>query len=170
MISRITRQGLPAASTPPGMSLLTTLPAPITVLLPMVTPGNTVAAFRVERVACGVESAAGSDKHVVAKSHFGTVENHATHVGKEIVANMDIVTIVAEERRLDDAIAAHSPQQASEQFAAFLLHRGARGIEVVAQFLACRPFGYQFRVIVGIIQCPRFHVHFLCHNYMGVYC
>ena len=33
---------LPTATTPSGISRLTTLPAPITVLLPMVTPGNTV--------------------------------------------------------------------------------------------------------------------------------
>src|SRR5690606_2484865 len=39
----ITRQGLPAAKTSSGMSLVTTLPAPITVRLPIVTPGQITA-------------------------------------------------------------------------------------------------------------------------------
>ena len=43
MISRITRQGLPAAKTPSGMSRVTTLPAPITALCPIRTPGKMIA-------------------------------------------------------------------------------------------------------------------------------
>ena len=35
---RTTRQGLPTATTPAGMSRVTTLPAPITVPSPMATP------------------------------------------------------------------------------------------------------------------------------------
>ena len=35
----ITLQGLPAAITPDGISLVTTLPAPITELSPILTPG-----------------------------------------------------------------------------------------------------------------------------------
>ena len=42
VISRRTRQGLPTATTPEGISRVTTLPAPITVLSPIVTPGSTV--------------------------------------------------------------------------------------------------------------------------------
>ena len=36
----ITRHGLPTATTPEGMLRVTTLPAPMTVSLPMLTPGN----------------------------------------------------------------------------------------------------------------------------------
>ena len=42
VISRRTRQGDPTAITPAGMSRVTTLPAPITVLSPIVTPGSMV--------------------------------------------------------------------------------------------------------------------------------
>ena len=38
----MTLQGFPAANTPDGMSLVTTLPAPMTVLSPIVTPGKMV--------------------------------------------------------------------------------------------------------------------------------
>lgn len=38
----ITLQGFPAANTPDGISLVTRLPAPITVLSPIVTPGRIV--------------------------------------------------------------------------------------------------------------------------------
>ena len=40
---RIIRQGFPAAKTLSGMSRVTTLPAPITLRLPMRTPGQTMA-------------------------------------------------------------------------------------------------------------------------------
>ena len=39
-ISRMTRQGLPAANTPSGISRVTTLPAPMTAREPIVTPGR----------------------------------------------------------------------------------------------------------------------------------
>jgi hypothetical protein len=40
-MGRMTLQGLPTATLLSGMSLTTTLPAPMTTLLPMVTPGRT---------------------------------------------------------------------------------------------------------------------------------
>ena len=40
-ISRITRAGTPAATTPGGKSRVTTAPAPTTVSSPIVTPGQT---------------------------------------------------------------------------------------------------------------------------------
>ena len=40
MISRITRQGFPAANTPSGMSLVTTLPAPMTDFEPITNAGT----------------------------------------------------------------------------------------------------------------------------------
>ena len=42
VMGRTTLQGLPTATTPEGMSFTTTLPAPMTVLEPMVTPGRMV--------------------------------------------------------------------------------------------------------------------------------
>ena len=39
LISRITLHGFPTATTFAGMSFVTTLPAPITLLSPIVTPG-----------------------------------------------------------------------------------------------------------------------------------
>ena len=42
VIFRWTVQGLPKASTPAGMSFVTTLPAPITLPSPMVTPPQMV--------------------------------------------------------------------------------------------------------------------------------
>ena len=43
LISRITRQGFPAAKTPSGTSRVTTLPAPMTARAPMFTPGRIIA-------------------------------------------------------------------------------------------------------------------------------
>jgi len=43
VISRMTRHGFPAANTPSGMSLVTTLPAPMTVFEPIFTPGQMIA-------------------------------------------------------------------------------------------------------------------------------
>jgi hypothetical protein len=41
--SRTTRKGFPPATTPSGMSFVTTLPAPITERRPIVTPGQIIA-------------------------------------------------------------------------------------------------------------------------------
>src|SRR5207248_831574 len=41
-ISRMTRQGFPEANTPSGMSLVTTLPAPMTAFEPIFTPGQMI--------------------------------------------------------------------------------------------------------------------------------
>jgi hypothetical protein len=43
VMSRMTRQGLPAANTPGGTSRVTTLPAPITARSPIFTPGQMIA-------------------------------------------------------------------------------------------------------------------------------
>src|SRR3954454_13486096 len=43
VISLMIRHGFPAANTPAGMSLVTTLPAPITVFGPIFTPGQMIA-------------------------------------------------------------------------------------------------------------------------------
>src|ERR1700734_2172263 len=43
VISRMIRHGFPAANTQSGMSLVTTLPAPITVFEPIFTPGQMIA-------------------------------------------------------------------------------------------------------------------------------
>jgi hypothetical protein len=43
VISRTTRHGFPAANTPSGMALVTTLPAPMTHFEPILTPGQMIA-------------------------------------------------------------------------------------------------------------------------------
>ena len=43
VISRMTRHGFPAANTPSGMSLVTTLPAPMTDFEPIFTPVQMIA-------------------------------------------------------------------------------------------------------------------------------
>jgi hypothetical protein len=46
--SRTTRQGVPIATTPSGMSRVTTLPAPMIESSPTETPGNTIAAAPIQ--------------------------------------------------------------------------------------------------------------------------
>jgi hypothetical protein len=43
VISRTIRHGFPAANTPSGMSLVTTLPAPMIAFEPIFTPGQMIA-------------------------------------------------------------------------------------------------------------------------------
>jgi hypothetical protein len=50
---RMTRQGLPTATTLDGKSRVTPLPAPTTVLAPMVTPGQTMARPRSQAIDAG---------------------------------------------------------------------------------------------------------------------
>ena len=54
---RMGRQGTPAATTPAGMSWVTTLPAPMTEPLPMVTPPQTTALAPIQTFSSSVMGA-----------------------------------------------------------------------------------------------------------------
>lgn len=100
---RITRQGFPPAMTLDGISFVTTLPAAMILLSPMVTPGVMVTppqihtlfptvighaysshSFRrsTSEVTCRIEAHVGGDEHVVAYGDGSLVEHNAIVVGK----------------------------------------------------------------------------------------
>ena len=56
-----------------------------------------IAALGINRMTCSVETTVGSDKHIIAKSDFGTIQNDGIVVGKEVLAYFDIIAIIAPE-------------------------------------------------------------------------
>ena len=119
-MARMTLQGLPTATELLGISFTTTLPPPITTLLPMVNSGHhlnartdphiiahgnrigifqaLISTLRINRVSCRVETAVGRDKYIIAKRHFSSVKNNRVVIGKEVLADLDIVTVIASKR------------------------------------------------------------------------
>ena len=63
-----------------------------------------IAAFGINRMTCGVEATVRSDKHIIAKSDFGTIENDGIVVGEEVLAYFDFVAIIAPERCQNAAV------------------------------------------------------------------
>ncbi len=103
----MTRHGLPKAMTPAGMSRVTTLPAPMTVPSPIVTPCMTtqfaadpdvvadgdrkrahdarVALVGQQGVVDGVDAHVGADEYVVADGHGCFVEDREVEIPRKVV-------------------------------------------------------------------------------------
>ena len=60
-------------------------------------------------MAGGIEGTVGTDEHVVAEGDFGFVKYHEVGIGKEMVANLYVVTVVAEERSYDVEVVSRLP-------------------------------------------------------------
>lgn len=96
----MTRQELPPAKTPSGMSRVTTLPAPMTLREPIMTPGQMMAPadshvrpdhdglaefsraanLRVERVPGRVDLDSRAEQRVVPELDFTDIQDHAVEV------------------------------------------------------------------------------------------
>ena len=63
-----------------------------------------IAAVGINRMTCCVKTAVGSDKHIIAKSDFGTIQNDGIVVGEEILTYFDIIAIIAPERCQNAAV------------------------------------------------------------------
>ena len=156
----MTRHGLPAAMTPLGTSRVTTLPAPITVLSPIVTPGkmiapppiqqsdadaNGLAIFAlaalggVERVRGSVDLHRRSEPRERADAHLAHVEHDAVEVEVDAFSQVHVRAVVAEERRLHPHAVASAAEKLLEEVAAQRLVRLLAGVEgpaKVARFFA----------------------------------
>ena len=154
VISRMTRQGFPAANTPSGTSRVTTLPAPMTV------PGPDPDARQDERRAAdpyvrsdfdglavlltspqlGVHRVHGREdlharpeERVVADPHVADVEHDAVEVEEHPLAELDVRPVVAEERRLHPDRVAASAEQLAQDGPARVGLAFARGVQGLAQ-------------------------------------
>lgn len=57
-----------------------------------------ISTLRIYRVSCRVETAVGRDKYIIAKRHFSSVKNNRVVISKEVLADLDIVTVIASKR------------------------------------------------------------------------
>src|SRR4029450_6648934 len=119
---RITRAGLPTATTLAGRSLTTTTPAPTTVFSPMLTPGPMItsppsqtlsatligwgarprvgpAGLSLHRMGRGQELDVGADLDVVTDGDGGHVQQHAAEVDEGPRPDVNLVAVVAGQRR-----------------------------------------------------------------------
>ena len=99
---------MPTAMAFSGMSLVTTEPAPDVVTYRDVDAVlvSGISRIRVQRVTRGVKADVGRDLHVVADPDLAHVKHHEIKVGKEVVPDLNVVTVVAAERLLYIKVAA----------------------------------------------------------------
>src|ERR1700676_3019834 len=114
--SRTTRHALPAANPPSGMSRVTTLPGPITLREPILTPGQSTAAppthtsapismglanscLRLSSafsgVGCSVNLHTRPELRKVADTHRTNIEHDTIEVEEDPVTKLDIEAVVA---------------------------------------------------------------------------
>jgi hypothetical protein len=172
------RHGLPAASTPAGMSRVTTLPAPITAPFPIDTPGRISALpptqtsdpiltgfpnSRLRRCAAfsgciGVRICTAGPKSV--KSPMWTSQtSRATQLKFEghPLAEPYIGAVVAEERRLHPDGVATGAEQFAQDGAPFFRLRFSRRIQRLTQIAGARPSVDQ-RGVHRIVKLAREHL------------
>ena len=70
-----------------------------------------VSALGIDGVPGSVETAVGGNKNIVAELYLRTIQNHCVVVGKEVLANLDIIAVVAPERGYDAETIARSLAQ-----------------------------------------------------------
>ena len=58
-------------------------------------------AFKINGMSGSMKSAVRSNKYIVPKGYFCTVQNHGVMIGKEIFANFNVVTVITPEWRHD---------------------------------------------------------------------
>lgn len=118
----------------------------------------------IERMAGCIKATVGSDEHIVAKRDLGFVQHDTIHVGIEILANLDVITVIAIEGLLYQEIASRLPKQPNDKFLPALAFRGQQVVILVAQILAPLPFRNQFLIIVRIIQFAQTAFFFFAHH------
>ena len=181
-ISRMTRQGLPAANTPSGMSLVTTLPAPTTDRGPIRTPGQMIAPPPIhvsspistllprlesrpahcsaQRVRCRIDLNGRPEQHARPDPHRRDIEHDAIEIEKHRIAERDVAPVVAVERRLDPDIAARRRDQLPDHAAALLLLIVAGLVERAEEQSGAAALGGQRR-IARVVELPAQHLVFL---------
>ena len=140
-IVRNVRHGLPTANTEGGIFFVTMLPAPITELSPMLTPGNMVTfppiqtlspmctgrerhnafvALRgVERMFHGINTYIWTNENIVADDDLGFVKNSQIKIANKVFSNRDLCSKVAMERAVKYIFIACTPHYFSDYAVAF---------------------------------------------------
>ena len=86
-----------------------------------------------------------------AEADLGLVQDDAIHVGIEVFADFDVVAVVAEEGLLYQEVFPRFPQQGFQQLRPPPGFRRRQLVVCIALVLAQLPFGYQLRVVVGVV-------------------
>jgi hypothetical protein len=89
----------------------------------------------------GVDLHRGTEQGEAADGDAADVEHHAVEVEEHALAQLDVVAVVAEERRLHPDAASAAGEQLEQDAAAFILRRVGAGVEGLAQITGPTPAG-----------------------------
>ena len=178
VIFLITLHGFPNAITPDGISFVTTLPAPITVLLPIVTPGSTVTFAPIHTSSPTVIGNAISspsarifasmacpsrrkdttrcNKNIITKAYLCPVKYRAVIICVKIVPDRNIESIITIKRLCYIKTAFDTAKHFFDYFFTSVCIRRSAHIIFITQictFISCLN---NFFIIIGIIKISLF--------------
>ena len=124
-----------------------------------------VALFHVEWMTGCIEGTARSDEDIIAKGDLRLVEDDAIGIGKEVVADLYVIAIVAEERSHDGEALTGLSEELPESAEPLLTVVGRYLVYLKAFLFTTVEFCEYLRVMVGIIEYAGLLLFFLCHFY-----
>lgn len=103
-------------------------------------------------MAGSVEIASGADENVIAETHFRSVQDCQAMIGKAPLAHLDVVAVVAPERRIDDAVIPYLSQQFLEDLVLRLEIRRPNLVIRIAQVFGPDYFVKEIGVFSGVVK------------------
>ena len=108
--------------------------------------------LHIQGMTCCIESAVGSNKHVVAKGNGRSVQDDAVHIAVEVFTQVDVIAVVTIERLFDEKVLSGLSQQFTKQLLPFFDTGWQQLVIAKAEVLALCSFCNQFSIIVGIVE------------------
>ena len=122
-----------------------------------------IAPREINRMACSVETAVRCDKYIISECNPCSVEDRNIKVGEEIVADFNVISIVAVERRADGYILAGFAEYLSDTCVPSRITR-CHGIVLKTGVLCPDEFFQQSLIVICIIYEACISFFFFCHE------
>ena len=122
-----------------------------------------IASREINRMACSVETAVRCDKYIISECYPCSVQYRNIKVGEEIVADFNVISIVAVERRADGYILAGFAEYLSDTCVPSRITR-CHGIVLKTGVLCPDEFFQQSLIVICIIYEACISFFFFCHE------
>ena len=122
-----------------------------------------VALFHVEWMTGCIERTARSDEDIIAKGNLRLVEDDTIGIGEEMIADLYVIAIVAEERCHDNEALTGLSEELLQSAEPLLTVVGRYSVYLKAFLFTTVEFIEHLRVMVGIIEHASLLFFFLCH-------
>ena len=129
-----------------------------------------IALLHIERMSGGIERAAWRNEDIIAESHLCLVEDGAVGIGKEVIAHLDLIAIIAEERSHDNKAITRLAEEFLQPAETLLTVVWRYLVNLETLLLTTVQLVKDFGVVVGIVKHACLLFFFLCHNNIDFFC